>query len=191
MNRTFTHPQLHNARLIVAEAKAQARAKAADGLPHDKETAYARRLSRLSLMCALAESNLYNYASPAVKGSLQFPHDIVASVPDHLSVGVFQQQVPMWGPVERCQDVTKAARHFLDALQTKFPGGLVTLAWNPSHMYRGDFEPIEHLSPWQQIQRVQGSWYNQLSGSRKYGTNYEAQRARSLTVFNKVWGDVR
>lgn len=63
---------------------------------------------------ALAESGYRNYANSNVPESMSIPHDAVGS--DHMSVGVFQQQVGIWGTAAELMDVTTSANKFYDAL---------------------------------------------------------------------------
>jgi hypothetical protein len=69
-----------------------------------------------ALATCLVESNFTMYANPRVSGSVDFPHDKVANPPDALSVGIFQQQVPLWGPVTVCQDAVGSANLFYQQL---------------------------------------------------------------------------
>ena len=68
-----------------------------------------------AIAVALAESNLQNYANSNVPESLNIPHDNVGS--DHKSVGVFQQQVDIWGTAAELMDITTATNKFFDALE--------------------------------------------------------------------------
>lgn len=74
----------------------------------------------MSLMCAMQESSLLNRYNPNVPGSEAYMHDDNAESTDHLSVGLFQQQVPMWGPVQRCQNPEASTEHFVQALLQKY-----------------------------------------------------------------------
>ena len=67
-----------------------------------------------ALAVALAESNLQNYANSNVPESMSIPHDNVGS--DHMSVGVFQQQVNMWGTAPELMNIDTATNKFYDAL---------------------------------------------------------------------------
>lgn len=71
---------------------------------------YARRAADIALGVCLVESNLLVYANRSVPGSIQLPHDAVGH--DHASVGLFQQQVPGWGSVTRCQAPLSSTLHF-------------------------------------------------------------------------------
>jgi hypothetical protein len=68
-----------------------------------------------ALAVALAESSLQNYANSNVPESLSIPHDAVGS--DHKSVGVFQQQVDIWGNATDLMDIQKSTNLFFDALE--------------------------------------------------------------------------
>lgn len=67
-----------------------------------------------ALTVALDESGLQNYANSSVPTSLNIPHDAVGS--DHASVGIFQQQVGIWGTASELMNPTTAANKFYDAL---------------------------------------------------------------------------
>ena len=69
---------------------------------------------QIALTVALAESNLQNYANSNVPESLQIPHENVGQ--DHKSVGVFQQQVDIWGTAVELMDISRSANLFYDAL---------------------------------------------------------------------------
>lgn len=79
-----------------------------------KSEDYAERAADIALGAGLVESELRVYANPKVPGSMALPHDAVGH--DHLSVGVFQQQVPMWGNVASCQRVDTSCVNFLHRL---------------------------------------------------------------------------
>jgi hypothetical protein len=95
----LTPAQIANARLIVAEGKA----RGASPLQ-----------IRIALMTALTESNLLNYANRNNPESLAIPHEAVGQ--DHASVGVFQQQVGIWGDTKTLMNVRASAAKFFDAL---------------------------------------------------------------------------
>lgn len=67
-----------------------------------------------AITVALAESDLQNYSNSNVPESLSIPHDKVGS--DHNSVGVFQQQVGIWGTASELMDLRTSANKFFDAL---------------------------------------------------------------------------
>lgn len=123
------------------------------------EERYAHRVGRICVQCALTESNLHNYCNPNVPGSKAFPHDAGYEGTDHASVGVFQQQVPMWGGLEQCQVVEHATRLFLARLL-------------PVDLHD------ENVA--MQIQRVQVSGYPD-------GRNYAANRNRALAFMRQHW----
>lgn len=129
----LTAAQLANARLIVAEGKA----RGASDLQ-----------IRIALMTALTESNLLNYANRNNPESLALPHEAVGQ--DHASVGVFQQQVGMWGDTKTLMDVKASAGKFFDAL---FKAGRP----NPA-------------APWATAQAVQRSAF---SDGSNYQRNWE------------------
>lgn len=62
----------------------------------------------------LTESGLQNYANSNVPESMRIPHDNVGR--DHNSVGVFQQQVGIWGNADDLMNVGNSARLFFEAL---------------------------------------------------------------------------
>lgn len=80
-----------------------------------KQRGMSNRDIQIALTVALTESNLQNYANSNVPESLQIPHDKVGS--DHMSVGVFQQQVGIWGTAPQLMDVTQSTHLFFDALE--------------------------------------------------------------------------
>ncbi|KAF9366745.1 hypothetical protein BGX34_008703 [Mortierella sp. NVP85] len=69
----------------------------------------------VAIATALVESNIKVYCNYKVKGSCNLPHDAVGS--DHLSVGIFQQQSPMWGTAKQCMDPASSAGLFYKALK--------------------------------------------------------------------------
>jgi len=69
----------------------------------------------IAISVALVESSITIYANSNVPASLNIPHEAVGS--DHFSVGIFQQQTPMWGTVEQCMGVASSATLFYNALQ--------------------------------------------------------------------------
>src|ERR1043166_3449485 len=93
----ITGAQLANAQTIVGVGKARG---ASD---RDIQTA---------LAVALAESSSQNLATSNVFESYAIPHDGVGS--DHNSVGVFQQQVGIWGTAQDLMNTTIAANKFFD-----------------------------------------------------------------------------
>lgn len=68
-----------------------------------------------ALAVALTESGLQNFANSNVPDSLRIPHDNVGK--DHKSVGVFQQQVDIWGNTSELMNVGNSARLFFEALK--------------------------------------------------------------------------
>ncbi|KAF9190419.1 hypothetical protein BGZ50_000227 [Haplosporangium sp. Z 11] len=69
----------------------------------------------IAIATALVESNIAVYCNRKVSGSCNLPHDAVGS--DHLSVGIFQQQSPMWGSAKQCMDPASSAGLFYKALK--------------------------------------------------------------------------
>ncbi|KAF9437479.1 hypothetical protein BGZ76_000559 [Entomortierella beljakovae] len=69
----------------------------------------------VAIATAFVESNILVYCNYAVAGSCNLPHDAVGS--DHLSVGIFQQQSPMWGSAQQCMDPASSAGLFYNALK--------------------------------------------------------------------------
>lgn len=106
---------------------------------------------------ALAESGLQVYANANVPASLNLPHDAVGY--DHASVGIFQQQTPMWGTVAACMNPTTSTAKFLDALARV---------------------PWQSTTNWAAAQAVQISAYAD-------GSNYQKQDARAQQIVNALW----
>jgi hypothetical protein len=69
---------------------------------------------RTALMVALDESDLQMYANSKVPESLKLNHENVGS--DGLSVGLFQQQVGIWGDAGTLMDPVQSATLFYKAL---------------------------------------------------------------------------
>ncbi|KAF9274647.1 hypothetical protein BGZ68_000470 [Mortierella alpina] len=69
---------------------------------------------QIAIATALVESNIKVYCNYNVPGSCNLPHDGVGK--DHKSVGIFQQQSPMWGTPEQCMDPASSAGLFYNAL---------------------------------------------------------------------------
>jgi hypothetical protein len=134
--------QLANARTVIAEGKRRGAS------PAELDVA---------LMVAMAESNLLNYANTNIPESLAIPHQAVGS--DHASVGVFQQQVGIWGQAPVLMDVTKSAGLFFDALAKV---------------------KVSAAAPWASAQAVQKSAFPDGSNYRKHYATAQAIR-KSLT----------
>src|SRR4051794_36169678 len=119
----------------------------------------ARRAGRLAIMCAMTESNLWNYANRHIPESLALPHEQVGQ--DHASVGLFQQQVPGWGTVSQCMNAHHATTHFLRVLRDK-----------------GQLPPYDGPPLWERVQAVQVS-------ATADGSNYKrnAWRSRRFLIF--------
>ncbi|KAF9575737.1 hypothetical protein EC968_001927 [Mortierella alpina] len=92
-----------------------------------RQSGYARTIARvarqrnmgikacqIAIATALVESNIKVYCNYRVPGSCNLPHDAVGS--DHYSVGIFQQQSPMWGSARDCMDPASSAGLFYNAL---------------------------------------------------------------------------
>ncbi|KAG0349273.1 hypothetical protein BGZ54_004401, partial [Gamsiella multidivaricata] len=69
----------------------------------------------VAIATALVESNIAVYCNYKVAGSCNLPHDAVGS--DHQSVGIFQQQSPLWGTAKQCMDPASSAGLFYKALK--------------------------------------------------------------------------
>ncbi|KAF9574474.1 hypothetical protein EC968_006458 [Mortierella alpina] len=93
-----------------------------------KQSGYARTIAKgartagvgsrgcaVAIATALVESNILVYCNRKVAGSCSLPHDAVGS--DHLSVGIFQQQSPMWGTPRQCMEPASSAALFYKALK--------------------------------------------------------------------------
>jgi hypothetical protein len=132
--------QLANARKVIAEGRRRGAS------PAELDVA---------LMVALAESELLNQANSNIPESLAIPHEKVGS--DHASVGVFQQQVGIWGRAPELMDVTKSAALFFDALAKV---------------------KVSAAAPWVSAQAVQKSAFPDGSNYRKhYATAQEIRKA--------------
>lgn len=107
-----------------------------------------------AIATCLVESGLEMYANPNVTGSVALPHDKLGT--DHASVGLFQQQVPMWGPVDVCQSANGSANLFYQQLLAK---------WNPA------------LTNGQNAQAVQVS---------AYPARYDEQMTRAEQIVNDL-----
>lgn len=142
---TYTPTQLAHARVIAQTVHVR-------GFPE--------RVLVICLETALAESNLLVYANENNPESLRLPHDAVGS--DHASVGIFQQQVPMWGTTADCMDPAKSCGKFLHAL--------VQHNW-------------QSMSNWQAAQAVQVSAYPD-------GSNYRQHDAAARTLAAQLWSEV-
>src|SRR5689334_18945464 len=95
--------QINYAKGIIAACKARQ-------LPADQ----GQRVADIALETALTESRLRMYANENNPESLRLPHDAVGR--DHASVGLFQQQVGIWGTTAELMDPEISTRKFLDAL---------------------------------------------------------------------------
>lgn len=139
----YTPAQLQYAQVIAARGRARGAS------PEDIQVA---------LMVALAESDLQNYANATVPESLGIPHDAIGS--DHASVGLFQQQVGIWGSARDLMDPGVSADKFFAALE-KVPAG---------------------APPWVRAQAVQKSAFPD-------GRNYQARAGDAAALAQAVTGD--
>jgi murein L,D-transpeptidase YcbB/YkuD len=135
--------QFRHAQAIVAAVKAR-------GLPE--------RVAQIAIAVALTESGLRVYANRNVPESLKLPHEAVGH--DHLSVGIFQQQTPMWGTCADCMGVATSTAKFLNAL------GRVN--W-------------QRMSNWVAAQSVQRSAFSD-------GSNYRAHDRQAGRIVAALWG---
>lgn len=153
---TFDAVQRRNGKAVLETVSDFARAKHWD----------ARRTFRVAhmvLMCIITESNMRVLANPNVPDSLKIPHDGLGH--DHASVGLFQQQVPMWGSAHDCMSIPISTGKFLHSLDAK---GLTVFTLHP---------PVPN---WLRIQRVQGSAYAD-------GSNYEKHRYDAMEFLKVHW----
>lgn len=134
------------------------------GTAHKWPRGTMRYVAYLAVMCVLAESDLWIYANGSVPGSTDLPHDQVGS--DHKSVGLFQQQVPMWGNARDCMDPATSTRNFLDALVRDAP-----------------IAPTRQPRPWTRIQAVQRS-------AVADGSNYHARWLEAYRFVVRYWNPV-
>ncbi|MFC4336390.1 hypothetical protein [Salininema proteolyticum] len=93
--------QLRNAELIVEAGR---------------EAGMGERAWAVALSTAMQESNLYNYANPAVPESYDYGYQREGR--DYDSVGLFQQRASQnWGSVEELMDPKKSAKLFYERLR--------------------------------------------------------------------------
>jgi hypothetical protein len=133
----LTGAQLENARTIIAEGK--------------RRGATPTQID-IALMVALDESSLLNRANTTIPDTLAIPHQDVGS--DHASVGVFQQQVGIWGTAPDLMNVPTSAGLFFDALKKV---------------------PVDAAAPWKTAQAVQKS-------ADPTGSNYRAHWAAAQQI---------
>lgn len=107
-----------------------------------------RRTARLSICCAMTESELWIYANKNNAASLKLYHEQIGQ--DHASVGLFQQQVPMWGTTHDCMDPISSTDKFVNELLKK-----------------GLTRSNSKGTPWSAIQAVQVSAF--ADGSNYHG----------------------
>jgi hypothetical protein len=129
-----------------------------------------QRVATIAIETALAESNLRLYANENIAESLALPHDAIGS--DHKSVGLFQQQVGIWGTVAELMNPEISCAKFLNALAgTNWPD----------------------VANWVACQRVQNSAYDgnprpANNFSDEYGGNYHARDAEAAQIVGALWG---
>jgi hypothetical protein len=94
--------QMNNAAIIVKVAR---------------QRGLSKRAAVIGIATAMQESSLYNQANPAVRASMQYPHQ-GASV-DHDSVGLFQQRTSCgWGTVAQLMNPEYSTNAFFNVLVT-------------------------------------------------------------------------
>jgi hypothetical protein len=113
----------------------------------------------IALMTALTESELFNYANSNVPESLTIPNDKVGS--DHKSVGLFQQQVGIWGSAAELMNPATSADKFFQALKNA-PAG----------------------DPWVRAQQVQKSAFPD-------GSNYQKNWVKAQGIQNVIGAGTR
>lgn len=138
----LNNTQFGHAQAIVGAVKAR-------GLPE--------RAAHIAIEVALTESGLRVYANSNIPESLRLPHEAVGH--DHLSVGIFQQQTPLWGTCADCMGVATSTAKFLNAL------GEVN--W-------------QSMSNWMAAQSVQRSAFSD-------GSNYRAHDRHAGRVVAALW----
>jgi peptidoglycan hydrolase-like protein with peptidoglycan-binding domain len=138
----LNNTQFAHAQQIVAAVKTR-------GLPE--------RAAQIAIAVALTESGLRVYANRNVPASLAQPHEAVGQ--DHLSVGIFQQQTPMWGTVADCMAVATSTAKFLHALEK--------VNW-------------QSMSNWAAAQSVQRSAFPD-------GSNYRAHDQQARRIVAALW----
>jgi hypothetical protein len=104
-----------------------------------------------ALMVALTESSLLNQANSNVPESLAIPNDKVGS--DHNSVGLFQQQVGMWGTASELMDPATASKKFYAALKNA-PSGE---PWVRAQKVQKSAFPDRYQANWGRAQAIQAA----------------------------------
>jgi hypothetical protein len=118
-----------------------------------------------ALAVALAESNLQNYANSNVPETMNIPHDSVGS--DHMSVGVFQQQVGIWGNAPDLMNLETSANLFYDALSKITTRTSMTIPQAAQSVQRSAFSDGSNYAKQLTLaQRIAGT----LSGQANYET---------------------
>ena len=133
-----------------AHAQAIVSAVRARGLP--------QRAAQIAIAVALTESGLRVYANHGIPESLKLPHEAVGQ--DHRSVGIFQQQTPMWGTCADCMNVLTSTAKFLHALEK--------VAW-------------QKMTNWHAAQAVQRSAFSD-------GSNYRKHDDQAGRIVAAMWG---
>jgi len=129
-----------------------------------------QRVGVIAIETALAESGLQMYANANNAESKTLPHDALGS--DHASVGLFQQQVPLWGTTMNLMNAEVSCGIFLDHLHGNWP----------------------NVQNWVACQDVQNSAYDGIPRqanhfSSVYGGNYLAQDNRASRIVGALWND--
>jgi len=104
-----------------------------------------------ALMVALTESSLLNQANSNVPESLAIPNDKVGS--DHNSVGLFQQQVGMWGTASELMDPVTASKKFFAALKNAPSGD----PWVRAQKVQKSAFPDRYQANWGRAQAIQAA----------------------------------
>jgi peptidoglycan hydrolase-like protein with peptidoglycan-binding domain len=116
------------------------------------------RAARIAIEVGLTESGLRVYANRDIPESLKLPHEAVGH--DHRSVGIFQQQTPLWGTCADCMGVATSTAKFLNAL------GEV------------NWQKMSNLMEAQSVQR----------SSFSDGRNYKAHDSHAGRIVAALWG---
>jgi hypothetical protein len=103
----------------------------------------------IALMTALTESELWNQANSNVPESLAIPNDKVGS--DHKSVGLFQQQVGIWGTAAELMNPATSADKFFSALKNAPAGD----PWVRAQQVQKSEYPDRYKDNWVKAQGIQ------------------------------------
>jgi len=101
-----------------------------------------------ALMVAVTESDLLNQANSNVPESLNIAHDKVGS--DHKSVGLFQQQVGIWGTAADLMNPAVSADKFYQALKGAPAGD----PWVRAQAVQKSAYPDRYQQNWQKAQGI-------------------------------------